>query len=373
MAPQLDALSLARALIEIPSPSQTSNEAISSWLGGYLSDSGFEVEELSFDDNGERKVSLVARRGSGEGGFGLFSHSDTVPGMPGEWEPFNATVADGRLIGRGACDMKGPMAATIAAAASIPDSTLARPLYIVVTADEEIGYGGAYQICRESKLLQSNWPEFGVVAEPTQLRPVYAHKGGIKIKVKAYGRAAHTSTDGGDSANWKLAPFLAEMAALAPLFRAESRFQNDEFDPPTNAFNMVISDGECAANVYAAEANCTLSLRTMPNDHHDEAMSLILDAAKKHDLEVDWYLREPFYVDKHAPIVQAACSATGVATAESVPFGTEAIVYADYAQMVVLGPGNIAQAHTIGEWIDVDQLQRSVGVYQTMIRQFCAA
>lgn len=372
MSPQLDAVSLTRALIEIPSPSQKSNEVISAWLAGYLSDAHFEVEELSYDDEGERKVSLVARRGSGEGGLGLFSHSDTVPGAPGEWDPYRAEVVDGRLIGRGACDMKGPLAATLVAATNVPQSALDRPLYIIVTADEEVGYGGAYQVCRESKLLQDNWPAYGVVAEPTQLRPVYAHKGGIKIKVRAFGRAAHTSTDAGYSANFQLAPFLAEMAELAPRFHSDPRFRNDEFDPPTNAFNMVISDGECAANVYAAEATCTVTLRTMPNDHRDEAMALIFEAAKRHKLEVDWYVREPFYADKNAPIVKAACAATSADEAESVPFGTEAVVYADYADMVVLGPGNIAQAHTIGEWIDTAQLQQSVSVYERLIRQFCA-
>lgn len=373
MPAQLDVVALSSALIEIPSASQHSNADISAWLANYLSDADFEVEELSYEEDGERKVSLVARRGPGEGGLGLFSHSDTVPGVPGEWEPYTPQIVDGRLIGRGACDMKGPLAATLVAAASVPKSALRRPLYIVITADEEVGYGGAYQVCRDSKMLQAQWPTYGVVAEPTQLRPVYAHKGGLSVKVTAHGRAAHTSTDAGYSANFQLAPFLAEMAELAPVFRSDPRFRNDEFDPPTNAFNMVISDGNCPANVYAAQATATLSLRTMPNDHREEALAMIVDAAKRHNLQVDWRVREPFYVDKQATIVTAACEATGAAAPESVPFGTEAIVFSDYAEMVVLGPGNIAQAHTIGEWIDIAELQRSVDVYQRLIHQFCTA
>jgi acetylornithine deacetylase len=74
------------------------------------------------------------------------------------------------------------------------------------------------------------------------MRPVYAHKGGVRLKVTAYGVAAHTSTDKGISANFLIAPFLAEMAELNTLVKSEARFQNNEFDPPTNGFNLVLSD-----------------------------------------------------------------------------------------------------------------------------------
>ena len=361
---------LTQALIAMPSPSQQSNAAISAYLATLLEDCGFSIEELSYLNGDQRKVSLVARKGSGEGGIGLFSHSDTVPGDTG-WEPFVPAVEDQRLIGRGAADMKGPLAATLVAAASYSADKLRHPITLVITADEEIGYGGAKQVATESKFLAENWPTYGIIAEPTRLRPVYAHKGGARFFITAYGRAAHTSTDKGISANFLIAPFLAEMAELAQLFKNDKRFQNPEFDPPTNGFNMVIDDGNCASNVTAAKTLCTLGFRAMPNDNREEAIAMILSAAQKYNLETDWYLHEPFYTDRNSPLIQVALAATNLPAAETVPFGTEAAIFKDYAQLVILGPGDIAQAHTKGEWIDLGQLNNAVDVYRYMIDHFC--
>jgi acetylornithine deacetylase len=361
---------LTQALIAMPSPSRESNAAISAHLATLLEDSGFTVEELSYLDGDQRKVSLVARKGSGEGGVGLFSHSDTVPGDAG-WEPFVPVIEDQRLIGRGAADMKGPLAATLVAAAAYSADKLRHPITLVITADEEVGYGGAKQVVAESKLLAENWPTHGIIAEPTRLRPVYAHKGGARFFVTAHGRAAHTSTDKGISANFLIAPFLAEMAELAQLFKNDKRFQNPEFDPPTNAFNMTINDNNCASNVTAAKTVSTVGFRPMPNDNREEAIERILSAAKKYNLEVDWYMFEPFYADRTSPLIQVALAATNLPAAETVPFGTEAAVFKDYAQLVILGPGDIAQAHTKGEWIDLGQLQSAVNVYRHIIDHFC--
>jgi len=364
-------LQLTQTLIAMPSDSNHSNADIADFLALQLQQAAFDVERLEYQESDStRKVSLVARLGEGKGGLGFFSHSDTVPGGEG-WNPFEPVVENGHLIGRGSCDMKGPLAATLVAAAGIDATKLRQPLYIVVTADEEIGFGGAKQVVKESTLLQTNWPTYGVIAEPTRMIPVYAHKGGIQVYVTAYGRAAHTSTEKGISANFLIAPFLAEMADLLPLFRGDERFMNHEFDPPTNGFNLVISDGDCKSNVTAAKTVCTLSLRTMPNDHRDEAVALISAKAQKCNLEVRTRGFGPFYVAPDAEIVSMACQATGVAKPETVPFGTEALVYQDYLQPVILGPGDIAQAHTLGEWIAVEQLTQAAQVYRRLIERIC--
>ncbi|HXF62822.1 MAG TPA: M20/M25/M40 family metallo-hydrolase [Caldilineaceae bacterium] len=355
----------------MPSPSQESNAAIAAYLAEWLQDRGFTVEELAYEDAGRRKVSLVARKGSGEGGLGLFSHSDTVPGDAG-WDPFSPQIVDGRLVGRGACDMKGPLAATLLAAASVEPEQLRRPLTVVITADEEVGYGGAKQVIAQSRLLRDQWPPYSVIAEPTCLLPVYAHKGGVRVTVTAHGVAAHTSTDLGVSANFLIAPFMAEMAALAQRLKQDRRYQNDAFTPPTNGFNLVINDGGTKPNVTAAKTVCVVGFRPMPNDHSDEVLQMVLDAAARHHLEVEWYSFGPVQTDPSSRIIQAACAAAGVATPVTVPFGTEAAVYKDYTELVILGPGDIAQAHTVGEWIEIEQLVRAVAVYRRLIAEFCA-
>lgn len=368
-----DLLDLTQQLIAIPSPSQESNAAIAAVLAELLETCQFTVEELSYDDQGQRKVSLVARKGEGEGGLGLFSHTDTVPGEPHGWDPFTPKIEEGRLIGRGSCDMKGPLAATLLATAFFSVTDLQHPITLVLTADEENGYGGAKQVVAESKLLSRGRPAYVVVAEPTRLQPVYAHKGGARVTVTAQGRAAHTSTDLGISATFRIAPFMAEMAELAKRLKQDRRYQNDEFTPPTNGFNMIINDGGTKLNVTAARTVCTVGFRPMPDDHSDEVLAMILDAAQRYDLAVDWYSHGPFYTDRSSPIVQAALRATGASVPATVPFGTEAAIFKDYTSLVILGPGDIAQAHTQGEWIDVAQLQAAVGVYRTLISEFCTS
>ena len=369
----LDVIQLTQELVAIKSESQISNAEVSDFLQQTLQGCGFAVERLEYrDPTGERKVSLAAKKGAGRGGLGFFSHSDTVPGEPGEWRPFEPVVADGRLIGRGSCDMKGPLAATIVATAEIDPARLRHPLFVVVTADEEVGFGGAYQVAAESQLLKAGWPQAAIVAEPTRLIPVYAHKGMAQVTVTARGRSAHSSTGKGISANFLIAPFLAEMADLAGLFQRDEQYMNHEFDPPTNGFNMALNDGNCKPNVTAARTVCTLSLRTMPNDRHEAALALILEKARKYNLETTWRELAPFYVDPEAEVVQAALNAAGHrARAETVPYGTEAIVFQPHAPCVVLGPGDIAQAHTVGEWVEVAELSRAVEVYRRLIERFC--
>lgn len=368
----LDVVQLTRDIVAINSVSQRSNKEVSDLLEHTLKGCDFEVERLEYlDDNGEQKVSLVGKKGEGSDGFGLFSHSDTVPGLEGEWDPFDPVIQDGRLFGRGSCDMKGPLAATIAAGAKVDAADLKKSLFIVVTADEEISGGGARQVAEESDFFNAERPKHGVIAEPTRLTPVYAHKGGGRVFVTASGRAAHTSTDRGVSANFLIAPFLAEMAEFAKLFKTDESFMNREFNPPTNGFNMVLDDGGCRPNVAAAKTVCTLSFRPMPNDRSDDVIAMITEAAEKYGLEASSNQGTPFYVSPDAEIVQAGLKATGAAKAGTVPFGTDAHAFKHDLDLVILGPGDIVQAHTVGEWIDIAQLSEAVGVYGQMIERFC--
>ena len=371
---QPDVLQLAKDIVAVNSVSQRSNAEVSDLLEKTLKQCSFEVERLEFvDENGERKVSLVARKGEGPGGFGLFSHSDTVPANERAWDAFLPVVQNGRLIGRGSCDMKGPLAATIVAGASIDAKNLKKPVFIVVTADEEISGRGACQVAEESVLFNAARLQYGVIAEPTRLIPVYSHKGGASVTVTAHGKSAHTSTDEGVSANFLIAPFLAEMAELAECFRTDESFMNRDFDPPTNGFNLVLNDGGCRLNVTAEKTICHIVLRTMPSDRSDDVITMVTDRATKYGFDVCARKVEPFVVPPDTEIVQAGLRATGATRPGTVPFGTDAHVFKDHLQLVILGPGNIAQAHTVGEWIEIAQLTEAVAVYQRMIEMLCTS
>ena len=98
---------------------------------------------------------------------------------------------------------------------------------------------------------------------------------------------------------------MAEMAEMVNLFKSDPRFMDDEFDPPTNGFNMIINDGGCKLNVTAAKTTCSVGLRTMPNANIDEAAQLIIDRAVAHNLRVETSGFPPFYVAPDAPIVHS--------------------------------------------------------------------
>ena len=367
-----EVVELAQQLISIRSESFQSNAAISDFLQRWLVERNFAVERLSYTDGaGEEKVNLVARKGQGTGGLGFFSHSDTVNGDARQWDPFAPRIADGKLYGRGSCDMKGPLAATMLAAANFPENSLRKPVFLAIAADEEVGHVGAHHIQQHAITFQGQWPTWAVVAEPTEMKPVYAHKGGAMVTVTATGLAAHTSTDKGVSANFLIAPFLAEMAQLASLFKSDARYRNPEFDPPTNGFNLTIDDGQCPTNVTAGKSVARVNFRIMPNDRHEEIIGLIEAAARKYDLSSTHRKLMPFYVAPNAEIVQAACRATNESAPINVPFGTEAESYQRFTQCVVLGPGSIAQAHTVNEWVATAQLQHAVNIYTRLIEQLC--
>ena len=366
----LNLVQLTRELIDIRSVSRWSNADISDRLEQRMRESGFEVERLEYrDENGERKASLVAKKGSGPGGLAFISHTDTVPGQEQDWAAFESVVQDGRILGRGSCDMKGPLAATLVAAAA-DEKALSRPVFVLATADEEVGGQGAQQVVRESALFNGERPRFGVIAEPTQLVPVYAHKGGAGVLVTAQGKAAHTSTDRGVSANFVLAPFLAEMAHLSRQVKKDPRFINPDFTPPTNGFNMVVNDGGTRPNVTAPKATAYVGFRPAPGDQSEALVRTIVGKAEKHGLRAESHISAPFYVSPESELVRLASQVAGHRP-QTAPYGTDAIWFRDVLELVVLGPGDIRQAHTVGESISVEGLEQAVSVYGRLIKQIC--
>jgi acetylornithine deacetylase len=369
----LDVLDLTMELVRFPTVSSQENTALTDYLEPIFAANGFELERIDYHDaKGVLKRTLVAKKGSGEGGIGFFSHSDTVPG--GGWtsrDPWTPVVEGDRLIGLGACDMKGPLAASIVAAAPIDGDALSKALIIGVTSDEEIGYQGAKEMLERSDLLRSAKLRYAIVPEPTSLAPVYAHKGGAGVVVTAHGRAAHTSTDAGISANFLIAPFLADMAELAREVKSDTSFHRPEFTPPTPGFNMIINDFGTAGNVFAVKSQAQVGFRPMPGDRSDELLAMIIARAEAHGLEVTSSRSMPgFSTDPASPIVQAVAAATDRAP-KSVSYGSEASLYAPHYESVLCGPGDIAQAHTDGEWIEIAQLREAVQVYTSLIETFC--
>ncbi len=367
-----EVIKLTEEFIKIPSVSKDGNEAITDKLEEIVKSFNFVCERYSFKDRfGTTKHNLIAKLGEGKGGLGFFVHSDTVP-VSDDWQGFEPRIEDNKLFGRGACDMKGPIAAALLAIKGLKAKDLKKPVYFVAVADEEWGLQGAKQLSRSKNMLTSNsWPDMGVVTEPTGLIPVYAHKGAYQIEVTAHGRAAHSSTDLGKSANFMIAPFLAEMAELREKLMVDESYMNHEFTPATNGFNLILNDYKTAHNVTAAKSTAALNFRTMPNSREKDLVDYIEERAKSYGFDFSGSGVAAFYTDKNSEVIKLALAATGEKEAMTVPYGTDALIYQPFLDQVVLGAGNIEQAHTVDEYIDIAELERSVGVYRQMIEDYC--
>ena len=369
----MDVIELTQELVKQPSVTRWSNVAITDYLEEQLRSLDGQIERLEYvDENGERKANLIAKFGTGAGGLALCSHSDTVPGQEQDWDPFDPRIEGDRMYGRGSADMKGPLAATIIAASKIDIGKLRKPVYIVVTSDEEIGLVGARYVKEHSRILKNDRPEWGIIAEPTTMIPVYAHKGFIDIKVTAYGEAAHTSTDKGTSATFLLAPFMADIAALAAETKQDERYMNHEFDPPTSGFNMTVDDGNCASNVTSPKTTCNITFRGMPNARSEELTDHIVALAESYGFDVKTDIVQSLFCDTNSRLVKESLRATGLAKAETVPYGTDgAELAAVIKEMVILGPGDIQVAHRVNEHVPVAELHQAVDVYTRLIEALC--
>ena len=374
---RLDVLELTKELVSYRSESRLSNVPVTERVAAILRSLKFEVERLPYtDDRGVDKLCVVGRLGKGGGGLTLMSHDDVVPAaLEDGWkqDPYQARIAGDKLHGRGACDMKGPLAASICAAARFRAQDLKQPLFIVVTADEEVQARGAREVTRKSKLFDEASSGYGVICEPTLLRVVYAHKGSMAIRATASGRAAHTSTLKGVNANLAMIPFLVEMRKINDLVLSSKRYRNEEFSPPHSEWSIGINDGNVATNISPVRSVCTVSYRLMPGVDPTRLLERTKAKARECGLKVEVrFPGEPVYTPPDAPIVRTALRLTGTRKPTTVAYGTDGLAFREKMRdLVVLGPGNIAQAHTVDEWVRIDQLRKGVDLYERFIDHVC--
>ncbi len=374
----MNALQYARELLAFDSVSSKSNVAVTSFVQAALGRLGFEIERLEYDDaRGIRKACVVGKLGSGLGGLAYFGHTDVVPADPwfsSDYGPFQPTVKDGRLYGRGSCDMKGSVACMLAAVERVRAATLEQPVYVTCTADEEIGYGGAREVAQRSRFFREMIAHGtkGIIGEPTNLEVVHAHKGTFGFVVTSLGKAAHSSTREGLNANLAMIPFLVEMKAIHDETNADPAWQHVEFDPPTISWNIGINDHTHACNITAPQSVCTVYFRPMPGQDPQVLLDRARQAADRSGLRFETRSQAmPLYVDPQSEFIQELLQLADRPKATTVSYGTDGTMFTELKQLAVLGPGHIAQAHTWDEWIALEQLDRGTDLYEKLIRHFC--
>lgn len=369
----IDVVEVTKDLIRFNSVSSLSNRSVSALLEEHLSALNFETERVEYTDPaGTDKVSLVGRKGKGDGGIALLGHSDVVPAEGWERDPFDPWIDDGRLYGRGSCDMKGSLACMLAAVEKYEVSDLHSPIYIVYTADEEVGCQGASEVMERSCLFNEYKLSYGIIGEPTLMQVVRAHKGMVTIRAVAEGKAAHSSTGMGRNANLSMIPFLVEMKAIYDELTTNEIHFDHEFEPPFADWNIGINDGGMPLNVTAPECVCTVNYRPMPNQDQESLMTRVREAADRCGISVTIRKTgDAFVTPEDSEVIQAALKATNSAQTYTVPYGTDGLIFGSRMDLVVMGPGDIQQAHTVNEWMDLGQFQLAIDAYRTMIERFC--
>ena len=367
-------------LIAFPSVSSDSNLEVIAYLAARLEASGARVEILP--DAGGAKANLWATLGpEGDGGLVLSGHTDVVPVTDQAWssDPFVMSERDGRLYGRGTCDMKGFLAACLTLAPQFAAAPLTRPVHFAFTHDEEVGCLGAQDLVRQLKARNLN-PHMAIVGEPTQMQLVDGHKGCHEYSVHFQGLEGHGSTpDLGVNAVEYAARYVTRLLELRADLRARAP-ADSPFDPPWTTLNIGALHGGSAHNVIAPRAQLDWEMRPVqPGD----AAYVLTQIQSFCDTEL---LPEMRRVHPDAAITTEVIGEvagleprprnaarrllmrlTGANGAGLVPFGTEAGLFQSLGLDVVLcGPGSIEQAHKADEFLSVAQLQACLDLLDSL-------
>ena len=363
-------------LIAFPTISSDSNLELIGFAAEKLERLGARVR-VSPDETGA-KANLFATLGpETDGGIVLSGHSDVVPVTGQDWtsDPFSMHEDEGRLFGRGACDMKGFIAASLAMAEHYAALPLARPVHFAFTHDEETGCLGAKALVEELRDTDMK-PSACIIGEPTLMRIIEGHKGCYEYTVEFSGLAGHGSVpDAGVSAVEYAVRYVSHLMSLRPELVARC-LKGSPFDPPYTTLQVGRVAGGIAHNVIADK--CTVDwemrpvqvgdanfIKTSMRDHveHDllPAMRAVHAAADivTHTMgEITGLEAMP---DSEA--VKLVSELTGANTTDFVCFGTEAGLFQQIGiPAVVCGPGSIEQAHKPDEYVELDQLDQCLAM-----------
>jgi len=345
---------LAQDLVRLDSRSALSNHAIADRIVRELD--GFEIERLEFTDSaGVPKCALAAARGTA--GLALSGHMDTVPDTGWQDDPWSGHIEGDLLHGLGSADMKGPLAALVVAARALPERV---PVALLITTDEETTKQGARLIVETSALARRFAPRGILVAEPTGMVPVRGHRAHVAFTATATGVQAHSSTGEGRNANWTLLPFLADMHALFNRLRTDPALHDPAYDPPFSDFNLVLDNHGAAVNVTVPKATARIKFRYSASLDPTPVIDAVRAAAARAGVELT-EAREgsPPELPASHPLIRQAAELTGHPP-RTVPFGTDASVLQSLAPCLVLGPGDMRQAHRPAEQVSLSALAAAV-------------
>ncbi|WP_371154595.1 acetylornithine deacetylase [Jannaschia sp. 2305UL9-9] len=372
MPQHLTARQILDRLVAFPTVSSASNLDLIDWVEDYLASHGVAARRV-YDATGT-KAALHANVGPQvEGGVILSGHTDVVPTEGQNWttDPWTVVERDGKLFGRGTCDMKGFVALALSMVPHALSRDLSRPLQIALSYDEEIGCVGAPPMIDD---MVAHLPRAAaaIIGEPSMMRPVTGHNASLIHEIAVHGYEVHSSNlPRGVSAIHEAGRILSWVNDRNAMLMAETPSPiAATFDPPHATVHVGMIQGGTAHNITAKDCTFKLGFRVPAGDdmaRHVAAMTDHLTAlnadlrARHPDAGVTWQAGAE--VPALSPEQDGAAEAlirrlTGDNGTHVVTYGTEAGQFQQRGfSAVVCGPGDIAQAHQPDEWIAVDQFE----------------
>lgn len=352
------------------SPTAREHE-LAAWYAAALAELGFDVH---VDEVVPGRPNVVGRlRGTGGGASVLLAgHLDTV-GVHDYDTAFDATVADGRVHGRGSCDMKAALAAYLEVARVLARSgtRLAGDLVIAGLCDEEHTMIGSRRLGDGTPLADA-----AIIGEPSNLDVCPAHKGQVCVIVRTHGRAVHSSRpELGRNAIVDMATVIGRLDAYAAELSAREPHPLCGHARVTAA---VISGGTIASTV---PDRCELEIdrRTLPGETPEQVLTelavlldplVAADPGFRYELVGPTLVCDPLDTPVDAPVVVALLDAVGGRSATAFPAATDAPNLGIPA--VVCGPGRLEEAHTTNEYVEIAQLGAAVGIYLSSVLRLTA-
>lgn len=381
-APAAETLDLIRTLIAFPTVSRDSNLELIDFVREYLRPLNAEIR-LTYD--AERgKANLFATLGPRkEPGIVLSGHTDVVPVDGQDWasDPFTVIERDGRLYGRGTSDMKGFIACVLAVVPEHVQRGLNTPLHLAFSYDEEVGCLGVRGLLADM-VAAGIRPKSCIVGEPTEMRPVIAHKGKQSYRCTVRGLASHSAyAPYGVNAVEAAAEAVAFLKGLARRHRDRGPYDRG-FDVAYTTVHTGVIRGGTALNIVPHECMFDFEFRNLPGDDPDR-LRAEFETHLRQVLEPEMKAVDPrsgFTLQKMSeiPALDTAAESeitalvqefSGSADIAKVSFGTEASQFqVAGVPTVVCGPGSIREAHKPDEFVSLEQIARC----ERFLHRLCA-
>jgi acetylornithine deacetylase len=374
------AIDALRSLVAFDTTSRNSNLELIAWVEAQLQPLGARLLRVPNEEG--NKANLIASFGpDGPGGIVLSGHTDVVPVDGQDWssDPWALTEKDGRLYGRGTCDMKAFSACALALAPRMARADLKAPIHLALSYDEEVGCVGAPAMV---KLLAQTCPgiQAVIVGEPTMMKVVSGQKGLTTHVVEVIGREAHSSQIGqGVSAIMEALPLMSAVQGYAQKARTSAP-ANSPFDPPGTTITIGLVHGGTAVNILARECSFTFDIRHEVGDdpmaYHAALQELVNEVdrsikARAPEGGARLFHRSTTPAMAPEPGGQAetlARALTGDNQMRVVAYGTEGGIFQNHGlSTVICGPGDIAQAHQPDEFVEISQIRACVAFLDRLV------